>query len=388
MRSHARSIVFVINSLTTGGAERALVDLLTYLEDHLRGYNVHLVLLDVEEQMHAVPSWVQTHVLNARFNFFRSTVLLTRLLRELDPVVTLSFLNRSNCANVISSKLLKYPCIISERTHPSSRFGAGMSALITKAIMRLTYPWADQVVAVSEGVRADLTANFGVPDAKIRVIYNPINTDRLLQRASEPPRISVPEPYIVSAGRLVPSKNFRLLIESYQSARIEENLIILGEGDERGQLERLISSLGLEGRVVLPGHLHNPYPLIRAARLFVSSSDLEGFPNALIEAMALGCPVVATDCETGPMEILAGKIGPRCTEVTPVEYGILVPVNSVGLLSEAIRMATRENIRTLYSGRCKERARHFAVRDSMEQYWSVIGSHAHSPEARRSDQRP
>src|SRR6266576_2212202 len=111
MRSRPGSIVFVINSLTAGGAEHALVDLLAYLEDHLRGYNVHLVLLDVEEQLHAVPSWVQTHVLNAKFNFLWSTILLSRLLRELAPAVTLSFLNRSNCANVISSKLLKYPCI-------------------------------------------------------------------------------------------------------------------------------------------------------------------------------------------------------------------------------------------------------------------------------------
>jgi hypothetical protein len=142
MRSPPRSIVFVVNSLTAGGAERALVDLLAYLEDHLRGHNTHLVLLDIEEQLHAVPSWVQTHVLNANFNFFWSTVLLTRLLRDLSPAVTLSFLNRSNCANVISSKLLKYPCIISERTHPTSRFGGGVGGVITKAIMRLTYPLA------------------------------------------------------------------------------------------------------------------------------------------------------------------------------------------------------------------------------------------------------
>src|ERR1700716_3821819 len=166
MRSAPRSIVFVINSLIAGGAEHALVELLTYLEDHLRGYAVHLVLLDVEEQLHAVPPWVQKHVLNADFNFFWSTVLLARLLRELAPAVTLSFLNRSNCANVISSRMLKYPCIISERVHTTSRFGAGVRALINKAIVRLTYRLADQVIAVSEGVKDELIANFGVREAK------------------------------------------------------------------------------------------------------------------------------------------------------------------------------------------------------------------------------
>ena len=159
LRSAPKKIVFIINSLTAGGAEHVLVDLLVRLENHLRDYAVHLVLLDVEQELHSVPSWVQKHVLNANFNFLWSTVSLVRLLQRLAPAVTLSFLNRSNCANVISSKILRYPCIISERTHPTSRFGAGLSAAVTKTIMRLTYPHADQVIAVSEGVRDDLMAN-------------------------------------------------------------------------------------------------------------------------------------------------------------------------------------------------------------------------------------
>jgi len=377
MRSSSGSIVFVINSLTAGGAEGALIDMLAYLEDYLRGYNVHLVLLDVEEELHDVPSWVQKHVLDANFSFFWSTILLTRLLKDLAPAVTLSFLNRSNCANVISSKILKYPCILSERTHTTSRFGTGLSDVLTKLIVQLTYPLADQVIAVSEGVRDDLMSHFGVPGAKIQVIYNPINIDRIRERALEAPGIKVPGSYIVSVGRLVPSKNFPLLIESYRSSGISDNLIIVGEGEERHGLERLISSLGLDGRVVLPGHMKNPYPIVRAARLFVSSSNLEGFPNALIEAMALGCPVVATDCDTGPMEILAAKKRGRCTEVTLAEYGILVPVNSAELLTEAIRIGCQQSIMTMYSQRGKERARDFGIRNSVDRYWSVIASYAH-----------
>ena len=376
MPSTPRNIVFVINSLAAGGAERALTDLLAYLQDDLRQYTVHLVLLDVEEQRHAVPLYVRKHILDAKFGMFSSTVLLGRLLRELAPAVTLSFLNRANCANVISSKILRYPCIISERVHTTSHFGIGVSAAINKRIVRLTYRLADQVIAVSEGVKDELVTNFGVREAKVRVIYNPIDTARICQRASETPSIELPKPYILGMGRLVPNKNFRLLIESYRSSGISENLVILGEGSERSELERLISKLGLGERVVLPGYVQNPYPVVGAARLFVSSSNAEGFPNALIEAMALGCPVVATDCDAGPMEILTGKIGPRPTDVTLAEYGILVPVNSAQSLTDAVRIAGREDIRDWYSQRGKQRARDFGIRSSVDQYKSAIASYA------------
>jgi N-acetylgalactosamine-N,N'-diacetylbacillosaminyl-diphospho-undecaprenol 4-alpha-N-acetylgalactosaminyltransferase len=177
-------------------------------------------------------------------------------------------------------------------------------------------------------------------------------------------------------GRLVPNKNFRLLIESYWSSGITENLVILGEGSERRELETLVSKLRLGERVLLPGYVQNPYPIVRAARMFVSSSNAEGFPNALIEAMALGCPVVATDCDAGPMEILTGKLEPRPTEVTLAKYGILVPVNEVKSLADAIRIASREDIRELYSQRGKQRALDFGIRSSVDKYRTAIASYA------------
>jgi glycosyltransferase involved in cell wall biosynthesis len=371
-RCGPRNIVFIINSLTAGGAEGALVDLLGYMKGHLEPFAVHLVLLDAEQERHSAPVWVKKHVLAADFGLVSSTLRLARLLRQLRPVLALSFLNRANCANVIVSKLLRYPCIISERVHTTSHFGTGLSALVNKTIVRLTYPLADQAIAVSEGVKNDLLANYGIRGSKLRVIHNPVNTDRICARAAEAPSIDIPEPYIMGMGRLVPNKNFRLLIEAYRTSQIAENLVVLGDGPQRGELESLVAHYGLIGRVILTGHMDNPYPIMKAARLFVCSSNAEGFPNSLIEAMALGCPVVSTDCDTGPLEILTRQSRDRCHKVTRAEYGILVPPNAPDMLAAAIRAGCDEPTRVLYAQRGAERVNDYSVRSSVERYWDTI----------------
>lgn len=374
--SGPRNIVFIINSLAAGGAEGALVDILGYMKDHLAPFTVHLVLLDAERERHSAPVWVKKHVLNADFGLVSSTVRLARLLKQLRPVLALSFLNRANCANVMVSKLLGYPCIISERVHTTSHFGSQLTALVNKTIVRLTYPLADQVIAVSEGVKDDLLANFAVRGSKLRVIHNPVNIDRICKRAAEAPSINIPAPYIMGMGRLVPNKNFRLLIEAYRMSQIAENLVILGEGPERTALESLIIQYGLSGRVILPGHVNNPYPIIKMARFYVCSSNAEGFPNALIEAMALGCPVVSTDCDTGPLEILAPKNRVRCKELTQAQYGILVPPDAPDMMAAAIRAGCDETTRAFYSGRGADRAKDYTVGSSVDLYWDTIAPYA------------
>jgi N-acetylgalactosamine-N,N'-diacetylbacillosaminyl-diphospho-undecaprenol 4-alpha-N-acetylgalactosaminyltransferase len=375
-QSGPRNIVFIINSLTAGGAEGALVSLLGYMKDRLAPFSVHLVLLDAEQERHAAPDWVKKHVLDAKFGLISSTMRLARLLKRLQPVLALSFLNRANCANVMVSKLLGHPCIISERVHTTSHFGSGLSALVNKTIVRLTYPFADEVIAVSEGIRDDLRTNFGVPGSKLHVIHNPVDTGWISRRAAETPAIDIPAPYIMGMGRLVPNKNFRLLIEAYGKSGIAASLVILGDGPERAALERLVADHRLTGRVMLPGHVSNPYPIMKSARLFVCSSNAEGFPNALIEAMALGCPVVSTDCETGPRDVLALQCHVRCEDVTQAEYGILVPPNAPDTMAAAIRAGCDEPIRMRYAQRGAERIKDYSVQSSVDQYWAVIAAHA------------
>jgi glycosyltransferase involved in cell wall biosynthesis len=210
----------------------------------------------------------------------------------------------------------------------------GRSAL-TKALwylpMRLLYPCADAIVAVSQGVADDLRRITRLPAERFRVIANPVITPDLAEQAREavdhPWLTESSPPVILGIGRLTRQKDFPTLLRAFAlvSEQFACRLMILGEGRDRDALERLARELGVAQRVALVGFRANPYAYLQRARLFVLSSAWEGSPNALTEALALGIPVVATDCPSGPREILdGGRLAP------------LVPVGDVPALADAI----------------------------------------------------
>jgi len=366
-----RTLVFIINSLAGGGAERVLINLIGHLEDELADYDVHLVLLDDEPEQQTAPAWVTKHVLDANWSMVRSVRLLTSLLRRLAPDLTVSFLNRSNCANIIAARMIGFPCLISERVHTSSHFPKTLSGAVNRLVVRLTYPFATGTLAVSDGIRQDLAGNFGVPFERIRVIHNPIDIDALGLRAGEAPDIDLPPKFILGVGRLVPNKNFPMLIEAYANSGLDYPVVILGEGPERDALEAQIADLGLQDRVRLPGFVKNPYPIMKRAHFLVSASNAEGFPNSLIEAMTLGCPVVATDCESGPREILDAGAD-RQDGAVQAPYGILTPTNNAAALTEAVRLMDDADIRARYAEAGRRRAKDYSVESSVQAYLDAI----------------
>lgn len=214
-----------------------------------------------------------------------------------------------------------------------SQTRAGRSGRGRRALRRL-YPRADAIVAVSKGVAEDLIALTGVASERVHVIANPTIPPDIAERAAyrpEHPWLTQGDvPVILAIGRLAPQKDYATLLRAFARLRDQRDarLIIVGEGEERSRLERLAADLAVAGDVALPGFVANPYPWLRCAALFVLSSAWEGSPNALTEAMHLGRPVVATDCPSGPREVLdGGRIAP------------LVPVGDDGALARAMAAA-------------------------------------------------
>jgi N-acetylgalactosamine-N,N'-diacetylbacillosaminyl-diphospho-undecaprenol 4-alpha-N-acetylgalactosaminyltransferase len=367
--SGRRRILFVINSLAGGGAERVMTTLLRHSEAECSEFDVTLALLDDEPAAYSAPDWVRVRQLDGRKSFLPSVTSLRRLVAELAPDLSLSFLTRSNVANVLTARR---PAIISERANTSAHFPPGIRGEGQRAMVRLLYPRAARVIAVSDGVADDLRRNFGVAAEKLVTIPNPVDAAAIIAKSELEPELAIDGPYILAAGRLVPSKNFDMLIRAYAKSGDERRLVIFGEGPQRAALMAAAAACGVAERVSLPGFVANPYPLMKRADLFVLSSNAEGFPNALVEAMTLGVPVVATNCASGPSEILAETSRDQISALTFAPHGVIVPANAADAMAEALTAMADPERRALYGAKAAARAATYSVDQAKERYWGVI----------------
>jgi glycosyltransferase involved in cell wall biosynthesis len=311
-------LTLFINSLGGAGAERMMSTLANHWA--VRGESVHLVTRPTGiEDFYALHPAVQRRsaaMPAARLQAARY-VLRLRTLREVfaetKPDLILSFINVNNVEALLAARGLGIPVIVSERNNPREE----STALHHRVLRRLLYSRAAAVVVQTESVRR--WASF-MPPERLAVIPN-------LVAAPPPSPPQSRERLIVAVGRLIDQKGFDLLIAAF--ARIvsqlpDWRLVVLGEGHRRAELERQVISLDLGGRVALPGVVRDTHSWFRRAGLFVLSSRFEGFPNVLLEAMATGAPIVATDCPSGPSEIVRHD-----------HDGLLVPIG-VGPLAEAM----------------------------------------------------
>ena len=225
------------------------------------------------------------------------------------------------------------------------------------------YPRADNIVAVSDGVASDLSQLSELSPQRITTVFNGVDLHRLDELAASP--VADPwfegdaPPVLLAAGRLAPQKDFPNLLRAFARVRSRcgIRLVILGEGPERARLENLATDLGIAADVKIPGAVLNPFSYMARARLFVLSSAWEGLPTVLLEALACGCPIVSTDCPSGPREILdGGAIGP----LVPVATTKRLPRGSSGVASPADRR------------RLRERAQMFSVDAAVDHYLKVL----------------
>ena len=358
-------LALFLPSLRGGGAERVMVNLAQGFVE--RGLQVDLVLAKAEgSYLSQVPPEVRVVDLGARRVLY-SLPGLVRYLRQERPQAMLSALNHANIVAIWAKMLarVKMRLVVAEHNtlSRSTENAPSVRAKFMPFLIKAFYPYADAVVAVSRGVAEDLIARTGLPAEKIKVIYNPVVTPELFTKAEEPldhPWFRPGEPpVILGVGRLTKQKDFPTLIRAFALVRKERlaRLMILGEGEERPNLEALVRELGLEEDVALPGFVENPYKYMKRAAVFVLSSRWEGFGVVLVEAMALGTPVIATDCPSGPAEILEDG-----------RWGRLVPVGDHKALAEAILQVLKEE-----KVGASARALMFSVERILKEYTNVLG---------------
>ena len=403
-RDSRPTVLFLIHDLRSGGAERVF---LNYVNNLTAARPVAVVIRTLEEVRDElspdVPLYDLAHPLEpasigrpddsppstdaqarpggvlAALSGMAPIALVTKARRlamlaaRTNATVVCAFLHKSNII-ALTAKLLfrrRFRVVISMHEMPGPYMGFHFPPL-RRAVMRWFtrhgLPRADLIIAVADGVRQNLVHEFGIPPDRIVVVHNPIDLEQIRRSATEPGATPVagPGPLLVAVGRLVRFKGFDLLIHAMARLPpgLRARLIIIGEGEERPHLERLIDVEGLRGSVQLLGLQRNPWQYMAQADLFVLPSRTEALPNVIIEAFALGLPVLATDCSPGVRELLDGG-----------ECGLLVAPDSAAALAAGLaRMLGDETLRRRLALLGLERASAFELGARIRHFEEVLGT--------------
>lgn len=318
-------------------------------------------LLQVEghgPHIHPVPHHVQRIALGTH-HVHSSLFRLAHYLKTVRPEALLCDKDRVNRTAILAAALAGYTgrLVVRVGTTVSQNLqGRGyLHRTLQYWSIRHLYPRAHAVVVPSHGAAEDLNALGSFPEGFVRVLPSPVVSERIFDLARAPvnhPWFRPGEPpVILGAGELCERKDFATLLRAFASVRKDRpcRLVILGKGKKRAALEKLAEELGVTAHVDFPGFVENPYAYMAKAAVFVLSSMCEGLPVVLMEAMAVGTPVAATDCPSGPREILEhGALGPLVPVKSPNELAAAIarvlasPVNPKALMAAASRYDVRQ----------------------------------------------
>ncbi|MGD1950363.1 MAG: glycosyltransferase [Leptolyngbyaceae cyanobacterium] len=383
--SHSpQKVALLLHDLEKGGMQAVCLKLVKALSEH-PDLEIELVLSNqMGGFLNQLPSNLKTINLGIPFQLclkysYKLTVALSRYLRQSKPDIILSNLPFVNVITLLAQgvSFSKVRTILIEHTLPLERsleqesessLGRRFTGVVTK-MTQLLYPHAACIVTPSHGMAKEIAQAIGLKiyhNHKLEVIYNPVVDDQLHQKAKAPLEhpwfLENQPPVFLAVGRLTPQKDYATLLHGFALLRqqMPARLIILGDGPMRSHLESLVETLDIKADVLLPGFVDNPYAYMSRASAFVLSSVWETFGVVLVEALACGCPVISTDCDYGPTEILENG-----------KYGILVPVRDCQALAEAMEVTLaqlnydRENLRT--------RAHTFSLEQAVNQYLKIMG---------------
>ena len=372
-------VLFIYGNLEFGGIQRVLS--LLSEEFSKRGkYEVYLALFNnIKQDMPFYGEIIDIKAPTSRnyfllfFNIIKRVISLNKIVKQKKIDIIFSRSLMPNLMALLSKKIYKFetPLIVS---HHSSleKFvkWVGFQGLIEKRYNIKFQNVADKIMCVSKGIENELVDS-GVDKDKLTTIHNPIQVDKINLMSKE--KINSEHEFIfdrkfkiiISVGRLVEEqKNFQLLIESYieVNKNIKSRLLILGDGPDRKKLDKLIIDNNQQENIYLLGWQENPYKYLKRSDLFVLSSDWEGFPNILLEALSCDIPVISTDCTFGPNEIIQNNIN-----------GILVPVNDKLELSKAMyKVLSDKSFAKKLASKGKQRSLDFSIDKITSQYEKLI----------------
>jgi glycosyltransferase involved in cell wall biosynthesis len=328
-----KDINIFLPSFGGGGAEHVVLRLIDGFI--ARGFNINLILATKHGRLRdRIPSKVNVIDLNCRATFY-SLFALAKYMRINNPKILLSHINRANIVAILAKLISRAKTDVYIVEHNSIKYSINNYKLYQRLLLyisyRILYPKAAKIVHVSKYAASELEELFKWKKGSVEVVYNPvINEDLIKYYKAKPEHFFFKNnnvPIIISVGRFSEPKDFITVIDAFALVLKEINslLIILGEGHQRLSIERRIHEHKINEYVSLTGYVENPLSYMNNASLLVLSSKWEALPTVLIEALACGCPVVSTDCPSGPAEILENG-----------KYGTLVPVQDSHSLSDAI----------------------------------------------------
>lgn len=359
--------MFFCPTLGDGGADRVVLTLLEHLDR--RRFEPVVALVRREGALVGdVPPDTEVLSLDAP-RLAASAPLLARAIRRVRPDVVFSTHGGSNIIAALAHALARSSSrlVLSERSTLVRPDRGRMRKVVELPAKRVTYRRADLVTAVSEGVATQLERLVGLARKKIAVVYNPLVDDALERLAREPvahPWFGGDRPIALAVGRLVSVKDYPTLLAAFARMRASRDmrLAVLGDGPLRASLEAIAAQLGIARDVVFLGFDKNPFKYMARASVVLQASRAEGLPGAIIQAMACGAPVVATDCDHGPREVIRHG-----------EDGYLVPVGDAAALADhASRIVADVTLRDTLSTRARETAGKFTTASSLRRYEAAI----------------